>query len=58
MTNASTFTSHFVSSPEAWAIHSAKRAMASAAKSTIVPWAKLKTPDALKIRTRPSAISE
>ena len=27
--------------------HSAKRAMASAAKSTIAPCAKLKTPDAL-----------
>ena len=39
-------------------IHSAKRAMASAANSTIAPCAKLKTPDALKISTKPSATSE
>src|SRR5213593_1419040 len=30
----------------------------SAAKSTITPWAKLKTPDALKIKTKPRATSE
>ena len=30
----------------------------SAAKSTITPWAKLKTPDALKMSTNPSATSE
>src|SRR5437870_12126973 len=30
----------------------------SAAKSTITPWAKLKTHDALKIRTKPRATSE
>src|SRR3989454_5696341 len=30
----------------------------SAAKSTITPWAKLKTPDALKINTKPRATSE
>lgn len=36
-------------------IHSAKRAMARAAKSTIAPWAKLNTPLALKISTKPSA---
>ena len=30
----------------------------SAANSTITPWAKLKTPDALKISTKPSATSE
>src|SRR5437899_4900526 len=30
----------------------------SAAKSTITPWAKLKTPDALKISTKPRATSE
>src|SRR5712692_650700 len=30
----------------------------SAAKSTITPWAKLKTPEALKISTKPSATSE
>ena len=39
-------------------IHSAKRAMASAANSTIAPCAKLKTPEALKISTKPSATSE
>ncbi len=30
----------------------------SAAKSTITPWAKLKTPEALKISTKPRATSE
>ena len=30
----------------------------SAAKSTMTPWAKLKTPEALKISTKPSATSE
>ena len=30
----------------------------AAAVSTIAPWAKLKTPDALKISTKPSATSE
>ena len=35
-----------------------KRAIASAANSTIAPCAKLNTPEALKIRTKPSAISE
>ena len=39
-------------------IHSAKRAIASAANSTIAPCAKLKTPEALKISTKPSATSE
>ena len=29
-----------------------------AAKSTMTPWAKLKTPEALKIRTKPRATSE
>src|SRR5664279_2915526 len=38
--------------------HSAKRAMASAANSTMAPCAKLNTPEALKIRTKPSATSE
>src|SRR6185295_12955492 len=38
--------------------HSAKRAMASAANSTMAPCAKLKTPEALKIRTNPNATSE
>ena len=32
--------------------------MASAANSTIAPWAKLNTPLALKISTKPSATSE
>ena len=36
----------------------AKRAIASAANSTIAPCAKLNTPDALKMSTKPSAISE
>ena len=30
----------------------------SAANSTMTPWAKLNTPEALKIRTKPSATSE
>jgi hypothetical protein len=34
------------------------RASASAANSTIAPCAKLKTPDALKISTKPSATRE
>ena len=38
-------------------IHSAKRAMARAANSTMAPCAKLKTPEALKISTKPSATS-
>jgi hypothetical protein len=29
----------------------------SAANTTMMPWAKLNTPDALKISTKPSAIS-
>jgi hypothetical protein len=37
---------------------SSARTRASAAVSTIAPWAKLKTPDALKISTKPSATSE
>ena len=39
-------------------ITSPMRATESAANSTIAPCAKLKTPDALKISTRPSATSE
>ena len=38
-------------------IHSEKRAIASAANSTIAPCAKLNTPEALKISTKPSATS-
>src|SRR5712691_6935646 len=37
---------------------SIKPTSVSAAKSTITPWAKLKTPEALKINTKPSATSE
>ena len=39
-------------------VSSSARTSASAAVSTIAPWAKLKTPDALKISTKPSATSE
>src|SRR6476620_12513545 len=39
-------------------IHSENLAIASAANSTIAPCAKLKTPEALKISTKPSAMSE
>ena len=35
-----------------------RRTSVSAANSTIAPWAKLNTPDALKISTKPSATSE
>ena len=38
-------------------IRSDRRATASAANSTIAPCAKLNTPDALKISTKPSATS-
>src|SRR4051812_10439194 len=37
---------------------SSARTRASAAVSTIAPWAKLKTPDALKISTKPNATRE
>jgi hypothetical protein len=39
-------------------IFSMSRTSESAAKSTIAPCAKLNTPEALKISTRPSATSE
>ena len=39
-------------------ITSDSRANDSAANSTIAPWAKLNTPEALKISTKPSATSE
>ena len=45
------------SMPSQPGIHSEKRAIASAANSTIAPCAKLKTPEALKISTKPSATS-
>jgi precorrin-6x reductase len=54
ITLASTLLSKFSSAGN----HSAKRAMASAANSTIAPCAKLKTPLALKMSTKPSATSE
>ena len=38
---------NLLSSPVSFGIHSAKRAIASAANSTIAPCAKLKTPEAL-----------
>ena len=47
-----------LSSPVKAGIHSAKRAMAKAANSTIAPWAKLNTPDALKMSTKPRATRE
>ncbi len=37
---------------------SSERTSARPASSTIAPWAKLNTPDALKISTKPSATSE
>ena len=39
-------------------ITSRARTSASAAVSTIAPWAKLNTPEALKISTKPSATKE
>ncbi len=54
----STLATIWFSKPNQSGIHSAKRAIASAANSTIAPCAKLKTPLALKISTKPSAISE
>ena len=56
--NPSTLPIHWLSKPSQLGIHSAKRAIASAANSTIAPCAKLKTPLALKMSTKPSAISE
>ena len=47
-----------LSKPSHCGNHSAKRAIASAANSTIAPCAKLKTPLALKMSTKPSATSE
>ncbi len=38
--------------------HSAKRAIAKAANKTIAPCAKLNTPEALKMSTKPKATSE
>src|SRR3546814_8261530 len=44
--------------PSVGVSHSCSLAIASAANSTIAPWAKLNTPEALKISTKPSATSE
>ena len=55
--NASKLTSSPLPTPEALN-HSEKRAMANAANNTIAPCAKLNTPDALKISTKPKATSE
>ncbi len=57
-TKAATLASTRLSMPSQIGIHSEKRAMARAAKSTMAPWAKLKTPEALKISTKPRATSE
>ena len=38
--------------------NSCRPTMARAANTTMMPWAKLKMPDALKISTKPSAIRE
>ena len=54
---ASTSARNRLENPNHFGIHSEKRAMQSAATSTMAPWAKLKTPEALKIRTKPSPIS-
>ena len=45
--NAITLPSSLFSMPSQPGTHSEKRAMASAANSTIAPWAKLNTPEAL-----------
>src|SRR3990167_5963529 len=55
---ASTLPINLLSRPSHCGIQAEKRAMASAANSTIAPWAKLNTPEALKISTKPSATSE
>ena len=56
--NASAVATMVLLVPVHFGTHSAKRAMASAAKSTMAPCAKLNTPEALKISTKPSATSE
>src|SRR5690606_14503900 len=52
--NASTLASSRLSNPSQAGSHSENRAIDSAATSTMAPWAKLNTPDALKISTKPS----
>ena len=54
---ASTLARIMLSKPSQRGNHSEKRAIDSAATSTIAPCAKLKTPDALKISTKPRPIS-
>ena len=56
--NAIRLAAILLSIPSHCGIHSAKRAMASAANNTIAPCAKLNTPEALKIRTKPKATNE
>ena len=46
-TKAIALSTNLLSRPVSFGIHSAKRAIASAANSTIAPCAKLKTPEAL-----------
>ena len=46
-TNAIALSRNLLFRPVSFGIHSANRAIASAANSTIAPWAKLKTPEAL-----------
>src|SRR5690606_34476548 len=54
---ASRLPRNLLSMPSQPGIHSDRRAMANAATSTMAPCAKLKTPDALKMSTKPSATS-
>ena len=54
---ASTLASSMFSKPSHCGIHSENRAIDSAATSTMAPWAKLNTPEALKISTKPRPIS-
>ena len=54
--NASTLARIMFSKPNQRGIHSEKRAIDNAATSTMAPWAKLNTPEALKISTKPRPI--
>jgi hypothetical protein len=56
--NAIRLPRNLLSMPSQPGIHSENRAMARAANNTIAPCAKLNTPEALKISTKPSATSE
>ena len=55
--NAIRLTNHKLPTPEAFS-HSENRAIAKAANKTMAPCAKLNTPEALKINTKPKATSE